>query len=366
MSIEIVHALPVDQWRAFVDEHPNGNVFHTPQLFEVFRLAKGHRPELWAALDGGEIQALFVPVHISLQLGWLRRLATRTVIHGSILATPDHAGRDACRSLLRAYKAASGRQSLFTETRNVSPLGNLGPLLEAEGFAYEDHLNYLLDLERPIDAIFEGIGKRTRKHIRNGLHKDLVHITDVREEGGLMECYRLLKQTFRAASVPLADYSLFKAALNILSPRSMIRLSIATVEGKGAATSVELLYKDVAYGWYAGMDRAYSSYVPNDLLMWDMLKWAAEHGFKRYDFGGAGKPNEDYGVRDFKAKFGGGLVCYGRNTWIPQRSLYLLGKTGYGFLRSFLYGSEPGRGRDIADPESRRPDCSGLSSSRGP
>lgn len=31
-----------------------------------------------------------------------------------------------------------------------------------------------------------------------------------------------------------------------------------------------------------------------------------------YDFGGAGWPNEDYGPRHFKKKFGGELVRFGR------------------------------------------------------
>jgi len=37
---------------------------------------------------------------------------------------------------------------------------------------------------------------------------------------------------------------------------------------------------------------------------------------------GAGKPSEKYGVRDFKAKFGGNLVNFGRNTWIPSEMIF--------------------------------------------
>jgi lipid II:glycine glycyltransferase (peptidoglycan interpeptide bridge formation enzyme) len=42
------------------------------------------------------------------------------------------------------------------------------------------------------------------------------------------------------------------------------------------------------------------------------MEWAHEQGFRSYDSGGAGKPGVAYGVRDFKAKFGGQLVNYGR------------------------------------------------------
>jgi hypothetical protein len=47
-----------------------------------------------------------------------------------------------------------------------------------------------------------------------------------------------------------------------------------------------------------------------------------------YDFGGADKPNEKYGVRDFKAKFRGNLVCYGRNTCVHTPLVLHLSKIG--------------------------------------
>ena len=55
-----------------------------------------------------------------------------------------------------------------------------------------------------------------------------------------------------------------------------------------------------------------------------------------YDFGGAGKPDEEYGVRDFKAKFGGELVCYGRNTCVHAPVLLQFSRFGYDILRRFF------------------------------
>ena len=48
---------------------------------------------------------------------------------------------------------------------------------------------------------------------------------------------------------------------------------------------------------------------------------------------GAGKPNEKYGVRDFKAEFGGELVEYGRNLFIFNRLLYNVGKLGVKIMK---------------------------------
>ena len=99
---------------------------------------------------------------------------------------------------------------------------------------------------------------------------------------------------------------------------------------------MDLLYKDVIYGWYGGVDREYSAYVPNEILMWNILQWGAENGYAVYDFGGAGKPDEEYGVRDFKAKFGGDLVCYGRNICVHNPLMLQLSTAGYSILRGWL------------------------------
>lgn len=336
MSPQIVRSLPADRWRMFVDGHPQGNVFHTPEMFQIFSETRGYHPELWASVEDDQVLALFMPVHISLQNGRFRRLTTRSVSFGSVLSLPGEYGYQALEQLLRAYKAGSGKESLFTELRNISPRGDLLPLLRKEGFAYEEHLNYLIDLDRPPEAVFKSIGKRTQRNIKRALHKALAEISVVTEKTDLKACYSLLEMTYRAARVPLADYSVFEAAFDILRPKRMVRFTLAKVDENPAAVSIELLHKDVIYGWYGGMDRKYTPFVPNELLMWHILKWGAENGFKQYDFGGAGKPQERYGVRDFKAKFGGELVCYGRNTWIPHQSLFLLAKAGFGLLRRYL------------------------------
>ena len=47
-------------------------------------------------------------------------------------------------------------------------------------------------------------------------------------------------------------------------------------------------------------------------LRWISIDYACKNGIEKFDFMGAGSPDEDYGVRDFKAKFGGSLVEPGR------------------------------------------------------
>jgi lipid II:glycine glycyltransferase (peptidoglycan interpeptide bridge formation enzyme) len=67
--------------------------------------------------------------------------------------------------------------------------------------------------------------------------------------------------------------------------------------------------------------------------MWDILSWGARNGYRRYDFGGAGDPSKDYGVRTFKAKFGGELVSFGRWVRVHSAVRLRLARMGYELYR---------------------------------
>jgi serine/alanine adding enzyme len=325
----IVRTLDTDRWTCFVDRHPHGSVFHTPEMFEVYAQAKGHHPDLWAVTgNDGDVLALLLPVRITLN-PLLRALTTRAVAYGSILHEPGPQGTAAARLLLEVYVDQTDRAALFSELRNLCDLGALRSVFCDCGFVYEEHLNYLVGLTGSPEETFRRIGSRTRKNIRRGLRRGWVDIEEVADRAGVAVCYDLIRRSYRRAHVPLADCSLFEAAFEHLHPMGRVRFYLARVDGVPAAASVELCYKDVIYGWYSGLDRDFGGYMPNDLLMWHILKWGAGNGYRVYDFGGAGRPSEAYGVRDFKAKFGGKLVEYGRFTVVHAPVRFKLSRLGY-------------------------------------
>jgi lipid II:glycine glycyltransferase (peptidoglycan interpeptide bridge formation enzyme) len=306
-------------------------------MFQVFARTKGHQPELWAAVDqNSKILTLLLPVHITLMDGLLRRLTTRSVVYGSVLCQDNVAGQKALYLLLNTYAKNIASQSLYTELRNLHNVTNLQPVLRDCGYVYEDHLNYLIDLERPLEDIMQSIGHRTRKQIRREVKKSRVIIKEVNQRDQLIEWYKVLQETYTVAKVPLADATLFEAAYDILYPRGMVKFLTAWIEDTCVACSAELLFKDVIYGWYGGVNRAFTAYVPNEMLIWHILQWGVENGYRVYDFGGAGEPTKEYGVRNFKAKFGGNLVCYGRNVFVQAPGLLRLSKQAYHLLRGWL------------------------------
>ena len=335
--MKIVRQLDEAQWSEFVNSQENGNIFHTPEMFKVFSCTRNHFPELWAAVqDNGQILALFAPVQVVLFSNFFRSFTGRSIAYGGVLSDPSLVGNEGLLELVKTYLEQSALHCLYTEIRNLSNIDLVYTILQNNGFKFQPHLNFLIKLIIPPGVMFDRIGPRTRRHIRRGLRADEVKIEEAKDENDIKSCYDLLVKTYKAARVPLPDISLFEAAREFLASKEMIRYTLGKVDGVPVATSVDLLYKKCIYGWYGGVDRNYSRYRPSEIIMWDVLEWGAKNGYTVYDFGGAGSPNEHYGVRDFKAKFGGELVNFGRFTHIHALFRLKLSKICYQLLRGFL------------------------------
>ncbi|MHB8135338.1 MAG: lipid II:glycine glycyltransferase FemX [Anaerolineaceae bacterium] len=337
MDFEITNSLNDEVWRSFIKDQPSGNIFQTPEMFEVFRRTQGYRPQLFAAINNeGQLLALMTPIQVTLHNGLLRRLMTRSIAYGGALYVHDENGKVALGDLLRECTRKTKRDAIFTELRNLSDVNTIKDTLSDCGYDYEEHLNYLIDISSSPEQVMQNIGSRTRKNIRHGLRKGNVIVELVEDLSQLDGWYNLVKKSYTAARVPLADISLFKSAFEVLTPKGMARFYLARIGNKNVAATVELPYKNVIYGWYSGVDRDFASEYPGELLMWEILRWGSENGYRVYDFGGAGKPDEQSGVRDFKAKFGGQLVCYGRNIKIHSPQLLHVSKWGYEFYRKLI------------------------------
>jgi hypothetical protein len=307
-------------------------MFHTPEMFQVFDRTEGHQPQLWAATQDGRVLALLLPVFITLKDGLLRPFTTRAVTYGSVLCAPGPEGREALAMLLRTYERQVKGGPLFTELRNLSDLSAVQPILQENGFVHEGHLNFLIDLQRPPEEIWSSLHGKVRTNVRKARKMGVV-VEEVTSLDKVPVAYSVLSRVYEHIQIPLASLSLFEAAFEVLYPRGMIKLLMARVEGTYVGVAIRLLYKGLIYAWYAGAMRDCSSYKVNELLNWHILEWGAQNGFKCFDFGGAGKPDQDYGPREFKARFNGRLVNYGRNVCVHHPHLLHFSQWGYQVYR---------------------------------
>jgi lipid II:glycine glycyltransferase (peptidoglycan interpeptide bridge formation enzyme) len=87
------------------------------------------------------------------------------------------------------------------------------------------------------------------------------------------------------------------------------------------------------YEWYVcGLDQEFKESYPSVLATWAGIDYAVKHNIPTFDFMGVGIPGRNYGVRTFKARFGGEMVNFGRYARVNNRLIYFISEMGYNFL----------------------------------
>ncbi len=331
----IVQSLDPVRWNAYVLAHPKGSIFHTPEMVEAFRGTRHHHPFVLAALDtAGSMLALLVAVRVQTLPTPFAAVSSRSVLYSEPICREDDLGVQALTQLLLVHDLRMKDKVLFTEIRPLRDATRETSAFFAAHYEHSDYLNFLIDLRRPRDELWRCLTKQCRYDIRQGPQKGLT-IRDVTSAEGVDTLYALLQRTYQRARVPLADKTLFTESLRMLSAKQMLKLFVAYHAGFAVGASALLVYKKVAYDWYCGTDRVKGVFVA-DSLTWHMIEWAHQQGCDLFDFGGAGRPDTPYGVRNFKHKFGGQLVNYGRYQKVYAHWKLALAERAYRMMRNSL------------------------------
>jgi len=316
-------------WSEFVKNHPDGNIFHTPEMYAVYEHTNKFKPVVLIATNfKGNIVGCLISVIQREYKGIAGELTTRSVIFGGPLA--ENNSTVIADALLLKYNKIIKRKAIYSQFRNLKNTDSLKSVFLKNGFEYEDHLDILLDLTKTKEELELNLHKERRRNIAKAEKEGLL-FNVLTSEPDIHEVIELIRKTYARVRVPMSYEELFIHAQTFLGAKVMF--FGAEYEGKIIAGQVRLCYNDVVYAWYAGSDSAYFQKKPNDFLLWNVILWAKENNYKTFDFGGAGKPNVEYGVRDYKLKFGGELVCFGRYEKVNNKFLMKTGKLLYSIYK---------------------------------
>lgn len=331
--IEIKESLALEKWEGFVFNHPEGNIFQTCAMADVYRSTRNYEPISLAAVEQetGEILAVLLAVIIRDAPGLIGSISSRSIINGGPLFVESEKGHEALEKLLGYYDKFLNNRAIYTQVRNLWNTENSKETLNSLGYQYEPHLNYLINLNRPEKEIWGDIHKPRRKGI-NRAEKIGIQVRKIEKRDEVKDCYKVIEETYKNVSLPLADISLLESAYDRFSDSGNIDFYLATLEGEVVGSRVVLKYKGLVHDWYAGSKQEIN-YV-NEAVVWHMLsEYAGKE--KVFDFGGAGHPDKPYGVREFKKRFGGEEVNFGRYEKVHDRSKKELLNLGFKAYKKF-------------------------------
>lgn len=342
-SVKVIKYInSIDQkikWNKFVNTHPNGNIFQTSEMFEVFLKTKNHTPLFFYIEESRTNDIIGVLSCVLIyQSAILRYFTSRCIVWGGPLVKGDD--KQIASYLIKKLINEVRKVSIFLQFRNIFDISYFQDVFVSNGFTYEAHLDIIISLSQEWIQLKNNIRKSRLRNFTKSTNKGVVfHKINNPEE--IREGYKLIEETYNRIKLPFPDYSHFKVLYDILnSPNNSLKniYYFSAMLGKiMVGIRVILAYNGMLYDYYAGSSSEYKNYYPNDFLLVNILRWGTENRFNYFDFGGAGKPSVPYSVRDYKMQFGGELVEYGRYIKINKPILYFIGKVGVkvlGWIRS--------------------------------
>ena len=185
------------------------------------------------------------------------------------------------------------------------------------------------------DLALSNISTSKRRQLKKAIESG-ANISEAQTEEEVFEFYTLLLNLYKnKVKKPLPDWSFFKEFYNFSKENKLGIIRLIKFDDKiiGGILS-PITPNKVIYEWYVvGLDKEYKKQYPSILATWSPIDYATDNKILQFDFMGLGKPDDYYGVRDFKMKFGNNMVNYGR---FGRRNKFLYGivEFSYNILRS--------------------------------
>ena len=351
------------EWSRLVQTSATGTWFQTPEAYEFFASQpKLFKPFLVGVIcDPAGAQTLLRGVcvgYVTVEKNPIKQYFTRRaiIIGGPVIA--NDATSEEVETLMIAvrnqFKILDFRfkildSPIFIETRNFNDYSRWKGAFEKAGFEYKRHLNFHVDCTDK-EKMWERLSENRKRQVRHVNGDFKFKISNLRfdnlsvTEQDVREWYEILSELYRKkVKTPLWPVEFFIEAYR----QGIGQFMLVRHEGKIIGGSMVVRWKpnpspsikgrDVrgtVYEWFeCGLNAQYKEQYPSVMATYMGMCYAAEEGIGRYDMMGAGVPDVPYGVRDFKAEFGGQLVEHGRFVCVREPILYKIGVLAVKMMR---------------------------------
>ncbi len=316
-----VNSIDKAAWDHLIQSSTTATWFQTREAYDFFSSFSFYETFIVGIEKSGVLCGLIVG-YIQKDGGRLKQFFSRRaiIIGGPVLA--NDITDDELKALLSSLTDKLQKKAIYIETRNSNDYSRWRNIFEECGFAYQPHLNFHLNTQS-LEQAQSRIGKHRWRYIRISI-RDGAKLVDNPSLSQVHDFYDILSDLYKTkVKRPLFPFELLEKLYALKS----VRFFLVEYDDKIIGGTVCMLLEGHAlYEWMkCGNEHLYKNIRPSSVATWFGIRYAAENGCKIYDFMGAGKPNEAYGVRDFKAEFGGELVEHGRFIHVCDKILYSLG-----------------------------------------
>lgn len=301
------------QWSELVRTSETGTWFQSPEAYDFFAsLPELMEPFVYGVERAEKLCAVCVG-YVTKEPNPIKQFFTRrAIIIGGVVVAANCAKEDIV-ILLNYVRKELKPKSIYIETRNFNDFSPWKEAFEAAGFVYKPHLNF------HVDPATNNLSDNRKRQLKKS---DAV-VSEGVSELEIREWYEVLSELYRTkVKTPLWPIDFFLEAYR----QGIAKFLLVKHEGRIIGGSMVVADERTVYEWFeCGLNAECKDQYPSVMATWGGIQLAHQSGCTRYDMMGAGEPGVPYGVRDFKAEFGGQMVEHGRFLYVCKPMLYRLG-----------------------------------------
>lgn len=214
-----------------------------------------------------------------------------------------------CRELLDECTSKKPRRIEVAVVVQNSADNEIVNFFEETGFEKKEWATFIINSSEPVEKLLENVDKSARKIVRRTEEKGVV-VKLAESDKELKEYYSLLRSERKTQGFSTVPFWLVKAQWDLLHP-SNYQIFLAMKDGKLLA-GMGVIFQDgymIEVASALSVEARKEHIYANDLIKWNVIKWAHENGIKYYDLAGVdpnSKPgSKEEGIFKFKQKWGG-------------------------------------------------------------
>ena len=314
----IFKAITDSDFRAFAEKSPYRSFYQTPEIAKL-RENSGWKSAYFGVEENGELLAATMLVYKPLFLGKnlyyapggpLLDFENKKLLNFFItnlkksLKNPLVLRIDPYYELIERDRDGLPKENGFnhkTAPKNLESL-NFKPLKTPVSPKYA----FVKLLDNPPADLIASFKRNTRNHIRKA-EKLGVKVRELNRDE-LKTFKKITESTSKRRNFSDKPLSYYEQMYDLFAPRNEVKFMLAEADNIPLSAAMFMTYGSEVIYLFSGSDEKYmKDYNAQYLIQYEMIKFAAENGFKRYNFygiNGLPDPNsKDYGIYDFKKGF---------------------------------------------------------------
>jgi serine/alanine adding enzyme len=331
MKIIINSSIDITSWNNLLQKSKFTSPFQTPEYYKIINLVDGINANVFAIEDKDDYKALIV-ITILKEKGIKSLFSIRAIVYGGPILLENDATY--LHELLVYVNNYYKRKVIYLETRNSFNYNYYNDVYVKNNWIYNDHNNVQLNvIGLTYDEVLSSMKYNRKREIRISSEHG-ARVDHAKNESEVEQLYYILKNIYtERVKLPLPTLQYFLT----LYKSNIGKVFIVTHKDRIIGGAFCLFTKNAAIFtlYYAGLRAYHKKIFPTHLAISGVIDYAINNGLKMIDFMGAGKPDQSYGVRDYKLQFGGELVEHGRYQHILHPLKYRLGVLGLKVLAKF-------------------------------